>query len=206
MVKFRGKPRKKQGPHVAGETGVVQTYSAPNQFHLVLPFGKWRGLLPRTKRIILVFSAAIILVCLVFFAFSMRPDPNNGGLGRVYNENQAFKNQLKTAEENKPAENASSADKITYYKELSLYRANVGDYQGAIEAFNSAMDISAEAFDYFDYTRLAEYYHKTNNNTQAQHALTQAISVLPQKNDPDTGYVRSDVLAALEQMRKDYQQ
>jgi tetratricopeptide (TPR) repeat protein len=196
MVKFRGKPkRKKSAEEVAAAPHV---YTAPGGRN---PLRVLRNI-SRQRKLTLLVAAGVVLVCAGILAYKTVGPGKRPPHGQT--SQQGFANYLEELENNPPAASATKSDKAMYYKKLSVTKADVGDYKGAIAAFNSGVQTEAGTFDYVDYINLAGYYQELGDKQGANSALDKASRSLPSADNPDTGYVRADQQQIIDSRREAY--
>jgi tetratricopeptide (TPR) repeat protein len=200
MVKFRGKPRKKQGPHVAGETGVVETYSAPDRISLLAPF---RSLSKKSK----IFIGLLAGLAVVVLVVSLVPHANPYKGYEVVDtsgDKAPYQNAIDAIKATAPKDSASTAEKTAYYDRLAITYANAEDYKNAVKAFEARRAVSDEGLDYLDYIAAAQYYHAINDDTTALVLLKNAKAILPERDNFDAGYSRANVTKAMRELTKEY--
>jgi hypothetical protein len=201
MVKFLGKPQKEQVPHVAGETGVVQAYTAPERPSLR---ARWRDYPREKKNRAIGILMAIILATGIGIAYQHSMS-NRPKVIKIPGEKQATALQVEKLEKNQPASSATLREKLAYYDKLTYWFAQDKQYQKAVDTFDTREALSPSGLSYVDYAKVAGYYHELNDNTSAQQFLTKAHDVLPAKDNFDAGYVRTYAVSYIEKLRKEYQ-
>jgi hypothetical protein len=198
MVKFRGKPkRKKSVEELAAQPHVYTSSYRPSLF-------KRAARLTRIQLLAVGIFVLIVLVVIGIILYNTRGPGSNQGRGKVVSQAEGFRLRLDELEGNPPAGGASKHDRATYYRLLSVSKADVEDYKGAIEAFTTGEQIDTASFDYIDYLNLARYYHELKDKTSAAVALDKAIAALPAEDNIDVGYVRADQIKAIEKTRREY--
>jgi hypothetical protein len=196
MVKFRGKPKKKQDPHVAGETGKVQSYVSRDS-------KGWRNILPsRVSAKVLVIALLVLLIVGFAILYNIKRDKTPYG-EPVPDTKTYYSNRIQQLESKKPAQNATARQKAEYYDKLAGAYLEVNDFSNVVLYMNKIEQVLPSYFDYHDYILLASYYHELGDKASAGDALDKATLLLP-KTDTPSDLPRADLLKMIDKFRKEY--
>lgn len=198
MVKFRGKPAKKEVPHVAGETGVVHVY-APE--HLSRR-RRLRDFRPSRQTLILLLVAIVVVGGGSWWLLAHNQD-NSVYRARLPDTKTFYSDRISALESQAPPKSATGSEKAKYYDQLAGAFLELGDYQHAVEYMEKIEDTLPTYFDYHDYILLASYYHELSDKTNAGIALDKATQLLPQTDIPSE-LPRKDLLKRIDDFRKEY--
>lgn len=118
-------------------------------------------------------------------------------------QQQDLNNTIRKLKKNPPANGASIETKNAYYDNLVQVYEIAGDYKNAISTYKTREALSTKGLTYQSYTKLALYYHKVGNQTEAGHALDTAVTLAPKAGDPETGDNYDQILAGIAATRKE---
>lgn len=162
----------------------------------------WQKMVTHKKKIVIVAFLLLLVGAGAWFVFDRTIGKEDSKEVKILSESQADQLYLKKLQTEIPGADSSVKDVAEYYDKLQIANANVGDYDGAVKAFEQHEKLAGNTLAYSDYLRVANYYYRIKDNTAALAALDKAEALLPTVNNPETDYSREEVLASINQFRE----
>lgn len=166
----------------------------------------WRSLTP-FKRVLLLIAMFVVVSSVGYVVGEwVKYDRESKIPSRMIpTEKQYLSSHLDELLANPPVESAPSEVKAAYYDDLTLTYADQKQYAKAVESFKKREAISTDGIAFYDYLNIAQYQAAAGDKASALSSLDKAERLLP-ADDPATGFSRSETLAYLETLRKEYSQ
>jgi len=168
--------------------------------------GAWRQKLLSVskKRLALLAVGLVIIITAVALVLVKASDESADKATYFMTEAQADTKKLEQLKSAAPPASAPVDKRAAYLSELGHASAAVGDYKGAVSAFDRRISVKTNDITYEDYLDIAGYYHKLNDPANAVRMLDKALEVLPRQDNPDELYYYRGEVTRIDNLRAEF--
>lgn len=105
-----------------------------------------------------------------------------------------LKSYAQELESNPPSASLPLEERLAHSDRLFDVHVDARQYQQAVRVFEAREKLSQDGLSYNDYFSVAEAYAGVNNTAKAIVNIDRAVTMAPQNDDIDNGYVRQDII------------